>query len=105
MLAGSPVAGPIVQTILVLARFLTYGGSCGNTCESHRSLIVISYSNLLSRLILVFANLELGEDALPEDSFEKLSETAIMCANGCSTKLRFSVDSRLRGNDGRWTRE
>lgn len=41
MLAGSPVAGPIVQTILVLARFLTYEGICGNTCESHDVLIVV----------------------------------------------------------------
>ena len=61
MLAGSPVAGPIVQTILVRARFLTYEGSCGNTCEPHHGLIVVSYSNLLSRLIPVFANLSLGK--------------------------------------------
>lgn len=37
---------------------------------------------------------------MPFESFEKLSGTAIRHANDCSPKLRFAIDSHLRGNDG-----
>ena len=36
------------------------------------------------------------------ETFAKLSGTAIICLDSQSLKLRFAIDSRLRGNDGRF---
>ena len=37
-----------------------------------------------------------------KETFAKLSGTAIICSDSQSVKLDFPVDSRLRGNDGRF---
>ena len=37
-----------------------------------------------------------------DETFAKLSETAIMCLDSQSAKFDFPIDSRLRGNDGRF---
>ena len=36
------------------------------------------------------------------ETFAKLSGTAIICSDSQSAKLDFPIDSRLRGNDGRF---
>ena len=37
-----------------------------------------------------------------KETFAKLSGTAIVCSDYQSAKLGFLIDSRLRGNDGRF---
>ena len=37
-----------------------------------------------------------------KETFAKLSGTTIMCLDSQSSKLGFPIDSRLRGNDGRF---
>ena len=45
----------------------------------------------------------LAFDSSPiKETFAKLSGTTIMCLDSQSSKLGFPIDSRLRGNDGRF---
>ena len=50
-----------------------------------------------------FIAVALTFDSSPfKETFAKLSRTVIMCPDSQSLKLHFDIDSRLRGNDGRF---